>query len=268
MAAERYPRLVYRKVIKRLNRRMEKQDLTDVRRKNILAIVEHDFANNKADFARAIDRAPAQVNNFLSGKLGKVIGAELARHIEGKVGLEPGYLDRQHVRPGKPSAQKNVGKVVSGNSLSNVNIHQPSNVEEVSAAGSRLPLISWVSAGLKDDANDPYAPGNAEAWLDFDSLASSVAFCLRVRGDSMVRPDGTGFPNGCIIAVEPRRRPKSGEFVVVRFNNTDEATFKQLIVDGPLKMLKPLNPAYPVIVLGPDAQLVGTVFEKRVIEKF
>ncbi len=84
----------------------------------------------------------------------------------------------------------------------------------------------------------------------------------------MVRPDGTGFPDGCLIAVEPKRRPKSGEFAVFRFSNTDEATFKQYISDGPLKLLKPLNPSYPNIVLGPDAQLVGTVFEMRIIERF
>jgi SOS-response transcriptional repressor LexA len=144
------------------------------------------------------------------------------------------------------------------------------NVEEYHTRGSRLPLISWVSAGLKDDANDPYAPGNAEEWIDFDSEASSSAFCLRVRGDSMVQPGGSepSFPDGCIIGVEPRRRPKSREFAVFRFNDTDEATFKQYVKDGPLQLLKPLNPAYPTIALGPDAQLVGTVFEKRIITKF
>lgn len=144
------------------------------------------------------------------------------------------------------------------------------NVEEHGPAGARLPLISWVRAGLRDDANDPYAPGKAETWIDFDTAASTSAFCLRVRGDSMVRPDGSepSFPDGCIIGVEPRRRPKSRDFAVFRFNDSDEATFKQFIVDGPLKILKPLNPSYPNIVLGPDAQLVGTVFEKRIITKY
>jgi SOS-response transcriptional repressor LexA len=144
------------------------------------------------------------------------------------------------------------------------------NVEEHPSARARLPLISWVSAGLREEANDPYAPGNAEAWVDFDSPASSSAFCLRVRGDSMRNPTGEepNFPDGCIIAIEPKRKPKSREFAVFRFSDTDEATFKQYIVDGPLKFLKPLNPIYPVMGLGPDARLVGTVFEKRIISKY
>jgi SOS-response transcriptional repressor LexA len=144
------------------------------------------------------------------------------------------------------------------------------NVAAYATRGARLPLISWVSAGLKDEANDPYGPGNAEQWIDFDTHASASAFCLRVRGDSMMTPDGSEptFPDGCIIGVEPKRRPKSREFAVFRFNDSDEATFKMYIVDGPLKLLKPLNPSYPNIVLGPDAQLVGTVFEKRIISKY
>ena len=84
----------------------------------------------------------------------------------------------------------------------------------------------------------------------------------------MVRPDGSGFPDGCLIAVEPRRAARSMDFVVVRFENTDEATFKQLVIDGPLKILKALNPAYQQMVMSPDAHISGVVFEKRIIEKY
>jgi SOS-response transcriptional repressor LexA len=160
--------------------------------------------------------------------------------------------------------------LLTGRGSSGLSRVSEANVESYPVRGARLPLISWVSAGLKDEANDPYAPGNAEAWIDFDSDASSSAFCLRVRGDSMMSVDGKEptFPDGCIIAVEPKRRVKSREFAVFRFNDTDEATFKMYVQDGPLKLLKPLNPSYPHIVLGPDAQLVGTVFEKRIISRY
>jgi SOS-response transcriptional repressor LexA len=142
------------------------------------------------------------------------------------------------------------------------------NVEEFRRPRSRLPLVSWVLAGNRGEVNDPYAPGAAESWVEFDSAASRSAFCLRVRGDSMVRADGSGFPDGCLIAVEPSRRARSGDFVVVRFNDSDEATFKQYFIEGMTKYLKPLNPAYPTLGVPPDAHMVGVVFEKRVIEKF
>jgi SOS-response transcriptional repressor LexA len=144
------------------------------------------------------------------------------------------------------------------------------NVEFERSAGSRLPLISWVRAGVKDEANEPFAPGAADEWFDFDTAASTSAFCLRVRGDSMVNPSGAEptFPDGCIIGVEPRRRPKSREFAVFRFNDSDEATFKQYFIEGGLKYLKPLNPSYPTIPISPDVQLVGTVFEKRIVSRY
>ncbi len=142
------------------------------------------------------------------------------------------------------------------------------NVTPYEIASTRLPLISWVRAGMRDDANDPYAPGAAEEWIDFETAPARKGFALKVRGDSMVRPDGTGFPEGCIIGVDTLRKPRGGDFVVMRFNNTDEATFKMYVVDGPLKLLKPLNPSYPTIQIPPDAQLCGVVFEKLLRERF
>lgn len=144
------------------------------------------------------------------------------------------------------------------------------NVEEVTPPRFKLPLISWVSAGLKEDAFDPYAPGNAEAWIDFDGPFSPGAVCLRVRGQSMTSSNGTEptFPDGCFIGVEPDRMPKSGEFAVFRFNNSNEATFKRYVKDGPLELLVALAAGYPVITLSDDAQLVGTVTEKRIITRY
>lgn len=201
---------------------------------------------NKSDLAREVGLSPSAVTQWENGATQTLEGVNLVR-AAAAMRVSPVWLA--------------TGKGV-------MEVREPSNVEDYATKGSRLPLISWVSAGLRDDANDPYAPGNAEAWVDFEGMASRSAFCLRVRGQSMIRADGTGFPDGCLIAVEPRRLPKSGEFAVFRFNTTDEATFKQFVLDGPLQILRPLNPAYPIIVLSDDAQLVGTVFEKRIIEKF
>lgn len=97
---------------------------------------------------------------------------------------------------------------------------------------------------------------------------SKEAFALRVRGDSMVAADGSGFPEGCIIIVDPGREAKNGDYVVVRFNDSDEATFKRLIVDGPHKFLRPLNPSYKNIDVTEDARLAGVVVERRLITRF
>lgn len=133
---------------------------------------------------------------------------------------------------------------------------------------SRVPIVSWVQAGKKNPVADPHQPGAADDWEDVTVPASKATFALRVRGDSMVAADGTGFPEGTIIIVDPAVQAKSGHYVVVRFQDSDEATFKRLVVDGPMKVLKPLNAAYPVIPVTEDARLCGVVVESNMRRKF
>lgn len=148
----------------------------------------------------------------------------------------------------------------SGHGVNNVQLLAPRRMYQ-------WPLVSFVSAGMRNEAVEPYENGDAPT-VEFESEPTSDDLALQVRGDSMLRPDGSGFPDGCYIAVRRNRRPKNKEFVVVRFANTDEATFKQLVIDGPVKLLKPLNPNYPTHTLAPDAVIIGTVCEKRSVEKF
>jgi SOS-response transcriptional repressor LexA len=219
---------------------------------------------SRRDLAAKIGVAEAQLGHFFMNpdKNGhRTIGSTVARRIEEAFEKPRGWLDQQH------EGRERVARVTMQQVLAKAS---QENTSEAPQTRASLPLISWVSAGLKEEAFDPYAPGAAEAWIDFEGPASSTAFCLRVRGESMVRPDGRepSFPDGTIIAVDPRRKPKSGEYAVFRFNNTDEATFKQFIADGPKRVLLPLNPSYPVIELTADAQLVGTVFETYTRRRF
>jgi SOS-response transcriptional repressor LexA len=133
----------------------------------------------------------------------------------------------------------------------------------------RVPVISWVAAGAWNEAADPYAPGNAARWEDVDEPFDRSAFALEVRGDSMENPSGrASFPEGCLIVVDPARKAKSGDFVVVRNNDWDEATFKQYIVDGGVKLLRPLNAQYPTLQVKPGTVMVGVVVLKIEKQRF
>jgi len=126
-------------------------------------------------------------------------------------------------------------------------------MEEISLKG-KVPLISYVAAGNWADAVDNLSPGDAEQWVDTTVPVKRHTYALRVEGDSME----PRFPNGAILIVEPEAEPKNGSFVIVRQNGTD-ATFKQLVADGGMWYLKPVNPRYPIMQLGPDAVLCGVV---------
>lgn len=130
-----------------------------------------------------------------------------------------------------------------------------------------LPVISSVKAGGWSEAFDPYAPGAASEWLYFEQKFSPQAFVLKVKGDSMENPGRTpSFPDGSYIVVEPALRGsiRSGDFVVVRHPDWDEATFKQYFRDAGIALLRPLNPRHPVQPMPYDAVICGKVVRRKV----
>lgn len=116
-----------------------------------------------------------------------------------------------------------------------------------------VPLISWVQAGNWHTVDDPLTPGEGERIIT-TYRAKASTFALRVRGDSM-EPK---FPDGAIIIVEPEEIAQHNSYVIVR-QNGDEATFKQLLIDGSQRLLRPLNPRYPIMEMKDDAVICGVV---------
>lgn len=140
--------------------------------------------------------------------------------------------------------------------------------EFLKAAGM-VPLISWVQAGAWSDVADPYALGDAEEWLPCPARHGSRTYCLRVRGESMFNPGGTpSYANGDIIFVDPDRDAQPGDRVVVRLDDQQEATFKQLVIEDGRKLLKALNPQWTPRYVDIDghATITGVVIGKWVAE--
>lgn len=211
-------------------------------RKTLLQrLVDTRFDGSQAEFARAIKRSPAQVNQWLSGH--RKLGDAGARHIELTLGLAPGYFDDKCGRP--PIAQPNTepGPDIHG----------------------RVPLISWVQAGAWSEIIDNLAPGDAEEWISCPVSHSPATFVLRVRGESMLNPYGRpSFHDGDLIFVDPERPAVHGSLVVVRLDDDKEATFKRLVVEGDRRYLKALNPAWPepMMQINGHATICGVVIFK------
>lgn len=130
------------------------------------------------------------------------------------------------------------------------------NVGDGPALRGKVPVISWVQAGAWMEAVDNFAPGQAEEWIDTEVTVGRHTYALVVKGDSMA-PD---FPEGMVLVVEPDMSADNGDFVIAK-NGDNEATFKQLVMDGGVFYLKPLNTRYPILTVGPDTQIVGVVRE-------
>lgn len=219
-------------------------DIQDVRRRNLRAFMDRECGGVQAELARRIGLSPSQTADTLSGR--KSFGEKVARQIEETAGLRPFALD-----------------------IDDGGIQFAAMELRAAYVRSRVPVISWVAAGAWDEACDPYAPGAASRWEEIDEHISGKAFALEVRGDSMEKPGGSvSFPDGCLIVVDPTRKPVPGNFVVVRNNDHDEATFKQYVVDSGVRLLKPLNPQYPTLQVKSGTVMVGVVVLKIEKQRF
>ena len=89
---------------------------------------------------------------------------------------------------------------------------------------------------------------------------SPESFVLRVRGTSM-EPK---FHEGDLIFVDPNASADHGKYVVVRLDESNEATFKQLIIEEGKRYLKALNPDWPnrIIEVDEEATICGVIVFK------
>ena len=81
-------------------------------------------------------------------------------------------------------------------------------------------------------------------------------YALRVVGDSM-EPE---FADGCVVIIDPGCAPRDGAYVVVEF--AGDVFFRQLVIDGERRFLKPLNPKYGGFELIPPYRILGGVVQR------
>ena len=129
------------------------------------------------------------------------------------------------------------------------------NATVVASAGNYLPLISMVQAGVWTDIQE-VAPLDVELY-PCPIKCSKRSFIVKVEGESML-PD---FKPGDLIYVDPEVQVENGSYVVARLDDENQATFKQLIIDGNKKYLKALNPDWPnkFIAINGNCTIVGKV---------
>lgn len=136
-----------------------------------------------------------------------------------------------------------------------------SNSSEISnvTAGPELqglyPVISWVQAG---DWTAIHEINVLDAiHYPCPVKCSDKTFLLKIQGMSM----SPKFDEGDLIFVDPAVEPINGKYVVARLDDENEATFKQLIIEGGHKFLKAANPAWPTQIqpINGNCTIVGVI---------
>ncbi|GEM_PF-3287113 len=119
-------------------------------------------------------------------------------------------------------------------------------------SANEIPILSWAGAvQVPKVKNLPDLKG-IEDWIPADPKGKRL-FALRIK-DSCMEPE---FRQSEIITIDPDAKWKSGDFIVLRLNNDEEAIFKQINIHNDKTILHSLNRFYP------DIKLIKKDFVKR-----
>ena len=119
-----------------------------------------------------------------------------------------------------------------------------------------VPIVGTVTAGMPILAvENQVGQINVEV-----NVVRGLCFALEVQGDSMIEAD---IKEGDYLIVRQQPIAENGDIVVALIAN--EATVKRLFISEDRIELRPANPAYPVMRIGPedDLKILGKVLAVR-----
>ena len=198
-----------------------------------------DMDVSNAKLARMIGVSRPTIGNWIEGKSAPT--GENLTNLANALKVDPNWL-----MSGKES------RVRLDN---NVDISQ-----KIPFEGFPVPVISWVAAGSFGPIETVLGDAEVDEYLPPIKECGKNGYGLVVTGISM----SPKFEPEDRIYVNPDFQVsdlKTGDLVIVSCAGDNEATFKQLIIEGTTKYLKPLNPKWDeqIIKLTEDCRLVGKV---------
>ncbi len=118
-----------------------------------------------------------------------------------------------------------------------------------------IPIISWQQCVDAENCLTTLSPNNWEDWQIATVKSEKV---VSLVSKSSMEPR---FPKGTLLMLDLNAKPVDGDLVVVHYPNTDEATLRQLFLDGPVKRLNTLNQEHDGDILDDKISILGTVIQ-------
>lgn len=156
-------------------------------------LIDERFNGNQADFARAVKKAPAQVNQWLNGY--RNIGDAVTLHIETALGLPVGWIDGSDATI--PKAPESNAKILGGVSVWDSNT--PLDEDEV-----EVPFYKDIHLAAGDGFSDDIEDYNSfklrfsKSTLRRNGIDYGHVVCVSADGDSMMPI----FPDGATLGID------------------------------------------------------------------
>lgn len=120
-----------------------------------------------------------------------------------------------------------------------------------------LPVLEWGDAWqfLHGEA----APEPA-GWVMPPMPAGPGMFGLVLPDDSMQALEGISWSRGGVIIIDPAREAQTEDYVLISDQGlSDRLVFRQLVADGPDRILRARNPQFPIRQIDKGWQVMGVV---------
>lgn len=198
-----------------------------------------DMDVSNAKLARMIGVSRPTIGNWIDGKSAPT--GENLTNLANALKVDPNWLMS--------------GKESQARLDNNVDVSQ-----KIPFDGRPIPVISWVAAGSFEPIETVLRDAEVDEYLPPIKECGRNGYGLIVTGISMspkFEPEDRIYVNPDFQVIDL----KTGDLVIVSCAGDNEATFKQLIIEGTTKYLKPLNPKWDeqIIRLTEDCRLVGKV---------
>lgn len=135
----------------------------------------------------------------------------------------------------------------------------PGTVNPHARGWTSIPILNWEIATHWPRNKLDLKKQNWSDWTTTDHDVSPNAFALKIQGDAMA----PRFPDHTILIVEAQREPAHRDFVIVHGKNQTTPVFRQLIIEGQDKYLRPLNAEFKTLEMDKDHRILGVVIQSR-----
>jgi len=124
-----------------------------------------------------------------------------------------------------------------------------------------IPVITWEQATSWPKLRSQLKKQTWGNWVSTDAVVGPNAFALMMQGDSMA----PRFPDGTILIFDPSFEPQNRDFVAVIQKGQKLASFKQLLIDGQDKYLKPINSEFKTTQITDEHEqkFIGVLVQAR-----
>lgn len=121
-----------------------------------------------------------------------------------------------------------------------------------------IPLLNWSDLpNWADPAKRAILIENRPFVVALPPI-SSEGFALYVQGDSMLAAAGDSFSAGMTLHVDPQPDAKNQDYVIA-LDSTGPGMFRQLVIEGADRYLKPLNRDYRATLMTENTRILGKV---------